>query len=338
MFYRNGKQYMVFAGKEVILSAGSIQSPQILKLSGIGPKEELWYHQIPLYYDSPGVGENLQDHVAMGGANYLIKNPISNETLSFIIPKLLQIPAARQFIFDHSGPLYAMPACEVMAFVNTKFQDPNEDWPDIQFLMGSYADGSDGGIYGKKASGMSDEYFSYMYESIIYKDAYMVTPLLMRPRSRGRILLKSNNPKDYPLIYANYFEDPYDLAVLVEGAKIGYQISQTKMFKYLNTKLNRAVIPGCEGLEFLSDEYWACEARHYSQTIYHPVGTCKMGPTTDAMAVVDARLRVYGIRRLRVVDASIMPYIVSGNTNGPTIMIAEKAADMVKEEYGKGGY
>lgn len=207
---------MVFAGKEVILSAGAIQSPQILKLSGIGPKEELWHHNIPVIYDSPGVGENLQDHVAMGGANYLIKNPISNETLSFIIPKLLTIPAARQFIFDHTGPLYAMPACEVMAFVNTKFQNPNEDWPDIQFLMSSYADGSDGGLYGKKAAGMSDEYFSHVYESIIYKDAYLVVPLLLRPRSRGRILLKSNNPKDYPLIYANYFQDPYDLAVLVK--------------------------------------------------------------------------------------------------------------------------
>lgn len=217
IFYRNGKQYMVFSGKEVILSAGAIQSPQILKLSGIGPKEELWYHSIPVLYNSPGVGENLQDHVAMGGANYLIKNPISNETLSFIIPKLLTIPAARQFIFDHTGPLYAMPACEVMAFVNTKFQNSNEDWPDIQFLMGSYADGSDGGLYGKKAAGMSDEYFSHVYESIIYKDAYMVVPLLMRPRSRGRILLKSNNPKDYPLIYANYFQDPYDLAVLVRS-------------------------------------------------------------------------------------------------------------------------
>lgn len=110
-------------------------------------------------------------------------------------------------------------------------------------------------------------------------------------------------------------------------------MAQTDIFQAVNATLNTAVVPGCSGLEWLSDDYWRCQARHYSQTIYHPVGTCKMGPVNDPLAVVDPRLKVHGVNGLRVIDASIMPYIVSGNTNAPTIMIGEKGSDLIKEDY-----
>lgn len=119
----------------------------------------------------------------------------------------------------------------------------------------------------------------------------------------------------------------------IEGAKFGYHVAQTSIFQTVNATLNTAVVAGCSGLELLSNDYWRCQARHYSQTIYHPVGTCKMGPRNDPWAVVDPRLKVHGVNGLRVIDASIMPYIVSGNTNAPTIMIAEKGADFIKEDY-----
>jgi glucose dehydrogenase (acceptor) len=351
-FIKEDRRFVVFASKEVILSAGAIQTPQILMLSGVGPRSHLDEHRIDTIHDLPGVGENLQDHIASGGGSYLITNPVSNHSLSIVVPKVLQVDTIRQFSFDHRGPLYAMPACEIMGFVNTKYQNPKEDWPDVQFFLASFADSSDGGLFGKRASGISDNYYAEVYERILFKDAVMILPLLMRPKSRGKILLRDTNPLSHPLIYPNYFHHPQDIKIMVrlglnphdffqlnsrsfqiEGSKIGYKIMQTRVFRALNATLNPNTVPACEKYEKLSDDFWACLARHYTQTIYHPTGTSKMGPSSDPMAVVDSTLLVHGLNKLRIVDCSIMPTIVSGNTNIPTVMIAEKAADMVKAKY-----
>lgn len=215
LFAKENKKYAVFASKEVLLSAGSIQSPQILMLSGVGPQKHLKEHEIQVIHHSPGVGENLQDHIASGGGSYLISNPVSNESLSIIVPKVMQVDSIRNFAFEQRGPLYAMPACEIMAFINTKYQDPKEDWPDVQFFLASFADSADGGMFGKRASGISDDYYAEVYEQMLYKDAFMILPLVMRPKSRGRILLKDKNPLSHPLIYPNYFAHPRDLEIMV---------------------------------------------------------------------------------------------------------------------------
>ncbi|XP_076299314.1 uncharacterized protein LOC143218165 [Lasioglossum baleicum] len=327
----------VKAKREVILSAGSIQSPQLLMLSGVGPKDHLNEIGVDTVHDAPGVGENLQDHVAIGGLTYLVTPPENysdEESFSFNPTKETTVESANEFAKRGTGPLYDMPLSEGMAFINTKYANKTEDHPDLQIFWNTLSDAADGGLVLKHIMGVSDDFYANMYENILHESSYAGIPLLLRPRSRGYTKLRSNNPDDHPIIVPNYFHDPHDLEVLAEGADFIYKLSQTPTLKSLNAKANPNRIPECSSFEFPSIDYWKCFARFYTMTIYHPCGTCKMGPASDKMAVVDSRLRVHGIKRLRVIDASIMPNIVSGNTNAPTIMIAEKAADMIKEDWG----
>lgn len=233
-FRRNNEIYEVFASKEVILSAGAVQSPQILMLSGVGPTMQLMQHNIHVIQDLPGVGENLQDHISSGGATYFIQNPFSDETMSFVVPKLLNFDVARDFVFNKNGPMYAMPSAEVMAYVSSKYQNVHDDWPDLQIFFTAYTDTSDGGMFSKRGSGMSWEYYSKVYEKFIYKDAFMIVPLLMRPRSRGRIILNSKDPNDHPIIFPNYFEDPRDLDILVSERKHRISILRSGDFVFIS--------------------------------------------------------------------------------------------------------
>ena len=154
---------------------------------------------------------------------------------------------------------------------------------------------------------------------------------MLRPKSRGYIKLRSTNPYEHPIIDPKYLTHPDDIHMMVEAMKICIAVGMTPPYQKFGAQLFQTVFPGCETYSFLSDEYLACVARTTTQTIYHPSGTCKMGSPWDPTAVVDPKLRVLGgVKGLRVVDASIMPDIISGNLNAPTIMIAEKVADMIK--------
>lgn len=214
-FQRENQLFEVHSTKETILCAGSIQSPQLLMLSGIGPAPHLHDIGIDVIRHSPGVGENLQDHIAMGGVVYLLENPFSDDTLSFVVPKMANAISIRNFVYNQDGPLYAMAAAETMAFFSSKYQDQNVDWPDVQLFFAAYSDVTDGGLFSQRGSGITYEYYSQVFEKVIYKDSLMIIPLLMRPESRGRILLKSDDPMEYPIIHANYFDSPRDIDVLV---------------------------------------------------------------------------------------------------------------------------
>lgn len=324
-YVADGKTFTVRARKEVIVSAGAINSPQLLMLSGVGPADHLKDMNIPVISDLP-VGYNLMDHTAPGALTF-------KTNMSTLSPYRI---SPRDFI-DFTlgtGPLGSIGGCESLAFLN--LDDPKMDpegWPDIELLqtVGSLHSAS----VMKQIFGLKNNLYRTMFGELEDKqqNAFMIYPMVLRPKSKGRIMLKTTNPFTYPLIYSNYFTDPYDMKVSIAGIKKTLALLETKAFKRINAKLLKKPIPACSHLGFGTDAYWECHTRHFTFTIYHYSGTCKMGAKNDTTAVVDPRLRVKGVKNLRVADASIFPEIMAGHPNSGVYMIAEKAADMIKEDW-----
>ncbi|MCU0928880.1 MAG: GMC family oxidoreductase N-terminal domain-containing protein [Burkholderiaceae bacterium] len=286
------------ARREVILSAGSFGSPAILMRSGLGPAAHLRRHGIEPLRDLPGVGANLQDHPT---TVLIQRTSRSDGTLGFSLPGgATLLRAIGQWRRQRSGWITTNVA-EVQGFVAT---DGQHDWPDIQLAL---------------CTGIVDDHTRKSH----WGHGYTLHITLMRPRSRGAVLLASADPRAAPLIDPAFLSDRDDLERLVRGTRFGYRILQAD-----------ALAPhrGPMLYPFPHDDDAAAEAfvRAHTDTEYHPVGTCAMGPEGDPQAVVDAWLRVRGVQGLRVVDASVMPRLVTGNTNAPTIMIAEKAARLIR--------
>lgn len=293
-----GKTYQATSRREVILSSGAIGSPQILQCSGIGNPEHLNSVGITCSHELPGVGENLQDHLQVRLV-FKTRCRTLNDEVRHPLRKLV---VGAQYLFSRTGPL-TLAASQVCIFTQSR---PGLERPDIQFHMQPLS-------ADKPAEGVHP--FSAFTSSVCQ----------LRPHSRGYVRITSPDPMKYPSIQPNYLSAEEDCRVVVDAIKVARKIAAAQPLAKVITE---EYVPG---EKFMSDDELLDAARQYSQTIYHPAGTCKMG--SDEMAVVDARLRVHGLQGLRVVDASIMPVIISGNTNAPTIMIAEKAADMIKEDH-----
>jgi len=296
-YRQGGQQRSAMASGEVILSAGAINSPQILQCSGIGDPEQLKAVGVETRHALPGVGKNLQDHLQIRLVFKTNKRTLNDELNSWV--KRMMVGA--QYVLTRTGPL-TLAASQVAIF--TRSSDAVQR-PDIQFHMQPLsADKPGDGVHP----------FSAFTSSVCQ----------LRPHSRGSVAIKSPDPLQAPAIMPNYLSDERDCEVAVGGIKVARRICEAPSLR------NCVVDEYVPGRQFHTDAELLEAARKYSQTIYHPTSTCKMG--VDADAVVDPELRVHGLDGLRVVDASIMPEIVSGNTNAPTIMIAEKAADMILGE------
>ncbi len=301
-YQQAGKDQKVEARREVILCAGAFNSPQLLQLSGIGRPQDIKKHGIAMLHELPGVGQNLQDHL-----DFTLSYK-SKDTDNFGIGAAGAVNLVRhlwQWRKDGTG-MIATPFAEGAGFLRT---DPELDKPDIQlhFVIS---------IVDDHARKLHLGYGFSCHVCVLY------------PRARGSVFLQSGDPFVQPGIDPNYLADQHDLDTLVKGAKLARAILKApSLAPYRHKEMYLA--------ENVTDSEWVDHIRARADTIYHPVGTCKMG--TDDMAVVSPELRVHGIEGLRVVDASVMPTLIGGNTNAATIMIAEKAADMIRGGRGSAG-
>lgn len=289
------------ATQEVILSAGSYQSPQLLMLSGIGPKDELTRQGIEVKHELAGVGQNLQDHLFTGVSALCSQR---GTTTNYHLAPLQQAVALGKYFWGKKGPFTSSPL-EANAFLN--LLDPTGR-VDLQFHFAPVH--------------MGDDYQTDLYDLATYPrtDGYTLLPTLLRPESRGYVGLRSDSAADAPIIQPNFLTTDKDRETLIQGLRRAIEVMEADAFgpyrKRIQTPINRTS----------DDGLWAHILKQI-ETVYHPVGTCKMG--TDELAVVDADLRVRGMEGLRVVDASIMPTVISGNTNAACIMIGEKGADLI---------
>jgi choline dehydrogenase len=297
-FYRGSEEQFAEARRETILSAGAIGSPQVLQLSGIGPGALLQQHGIPVVHDLPGVGANLQDHLQLRMA-FKIKNALTLNTLlgSWWHKGLMGC----QYAWSRSGAM-TMPPSQLGAFTKS---DPSQATANIEYHVQPIS---------------LDKFGDPPHKF----NAFTASACNLRPTSRGFVRIASSDPRAYPAIAPNYLTTDEDRRIAAAAIRLTRRI-------VLGTEAMKKYEPEeyTPGAQFTSEDELVRAAGNIGTTIFHPVGTCRMGRAADASAVVDPQLRVRGMERLRVIDASVMPTITSGNTNSPTLMIAERASTLL---------
>lgn len=328
-FQTKGRKFTIYASKEVILSAGPIESPHLLMLSGVGPADHLTSIGIDVIKDLK-VGETLYDHISFPGLTFLL----NGTQLTLVERKIASIQNIVQYTQFGDGPLSSLAGVETLGYIKTNVSEELGDIPDIE-LIGSCASlASDQGNIVAKGIHLADWLYNDIYKPIENLESFTVLFMLLHPKSKGSLRLASKNPYKQPKLYGNYLTDSKDVATTVAAIRYIIKLIDTPPFKKYGATLYKKKYANCAHYDFDSDKYWECAVRTVTSTLHHQIATCKMGPNTDQTAVVDPELRVHGIKSLRVADSSIIPSTIAAHTNAPAIMIGEKAADFIKLTWG----
>ncbi|XP_014477968.1 PREDICTED: glucose dehydrogenase [FAD, quinone]-like [Dinoponera quadriceps] len=316
-FIRLDKKYTAMAKKGVILSAGVIESPKLLMLSGIGPRKHLEDLNIHVINDLP-VGQNLIDHILTG-----VDLVTLNVSLGLNLLEILNPISAFNYFFYGEGQ-WTSSAIEVLGTFHSALNKNKSVAPDLQLMVLPFGISKDNGIIFKRAMGISDEVYSKYFTPLLHENTMIIAPVLLHPKSSGELRLKSNDPSDEPLIDPKYLSDEDDIETLIEGLYFVKKLLETNALRAYGASLNKNPFPGCENEVFDTKEYWRCYVQHLTLTSYHPASTCRIGD------VVDPSFKVYNMTNLYVVDASVLPSLPSGNINAVVIALAQKAARMFR--------
>ncbi|GJQ78168.1 hypothetical protein Trydic_g2499 [Trypoxylus dichotomus] len=316
LYERNNRHLIARARKEIIVSCGALNSPQLLMVSGIGPEDHLRKLGIPVVQNLR-VGYNLRDHYCFLGLDFYYDY---NQTQNVVQDSL-------DWVFHRKGAL-AGAGLDAQAFFSTN----GLNYPNFELILVSSA-ASIGYKLAKIQLNIDKAVYDSIWQPMEGRKGFIIGMILLTPKSIGRVKIQSNTTFIPPLVDVNYLSEPEDIENLIKAIRKTLAFQQTQSFKRLNVKLNSLKPVGCQAHEFDSDAYWACVLRIIHTSSFHYHGTCKMGPSNDPEAVVDNELRVHGVTGLRVVDASVIPAHSTAHLEAPTVMIAEKASDLIKRAW-----
>lgn len=328
-FNHKGQSFSMYAKKEVILSAGALKSPQLLMLSGIGPSDELEAVGIKQIKDLP-VGKRMYDHNVFIGLIYT-----TNTTNLALHLKRIGALEALEFI-EGKGPLTTAVNVEAVLYGKRPHNSPlHSEQPDYELLFfpGSFASDVHTGI--SQAFAIRPDFYNEFFKPLesTRLDHFSLMVHQMRPQTYGHIRLRDADINTHPLFYYDFFSNPDDIEAQLAGVKEGMRIVESGLMKTLGVEMYKKPVPGCEHLEFATDDYWRCAIPNASVGTYHYTGTCRMGPEDEGESVVDDKLRVHGIRRLRVIDNSIIPSMVCAHTQVSAMVIGAKGAKIIKDAW-----
>lgn len=319
-FFKHGELHKVY-GRNVVLSAGAIGSPKILMLSGIGSREHLEEIGIKVVENLP-VGENLQDHVTTG-----LDLIILNQTIGLSVKDLINPFKVLDFFFyEGEGSPLAFGGADAMGFARL---NASNDFPDLSFILLPVGMVADHGIHLRRILNIRDEIWDENFKPLVGQTTISILPVLLHPKSKGNVRLVSKNFKDAPVIDAKYLTHKDDIKNLVTGVRIIEKLVETPAMKKFGAEINPKRFPGCEKYFFDSNDYWECFIRHMTLTMFHPVGTCKVGAFNEASTVVLPDFRVKNVKNLFVVDGSVLEKAPSANPHAIIAMLAQKFVNIM---------